>query len=264
VDIFFILFNRKFTPVKHIITALPNPSFNEKQSIDTFGVSVLNELIREQIPETDIISFAQMLIKSGKNERALHLATEIAMRRSPPTALVYLEQLAALEPLRPHYFWPLIMYNFRRFGESGIITTLKHMERLKSGIDNETLYIYVFPQMRITLENPKLGAKMLADAGIKPSQFLTPLLRHLLSQQKITEALQIVDLYPVKLDILEQLLPTLTQLSVNVRATRRYPLFAKLLHEISKRSEKAKDDVIGQLTFSQENFEQQINENKNV
>ncbi|XP_039961669.1 leucine-rich PPR motif-containing protein, mitochondrial [Bactrocera tryoni] len=244
-----LLHNGNLTTVEGIIFNLPTPRFNENQSIDTFGAFLLQELFRTKYSATEIIGIAKKLQDSDKNTRALHLATEIALRRNAESAIPFLQSLAQQEPLRPHYFWPLLLQRHEQSGEAGLLSVLKQMNSLNVTCDRETIALYVLPNLPITLQQPEKAIKALDEAGAKPSLVLIEIVMYLLLRQRFDAAHDLLELYPTKITV-EQLVPTLSNATVNVRATKRYQQFAKLLAVLSKKSENRKVDWIGQLLLS--------------
>lgn len=232
-----------------IIFNLPTPCFNENQSIDTFGVFLLQELFRTKHSATEVIGVAKMLQDSNMNTRALHIATEMALRRNAELAIPFLQSLAQQEPLRPHYFWPLLLQNHEQFGEAGLLSVLKQMNSLNVACDGETIALYVLPNLPITLQQPEKAIKALDEVGAKPSLVLIEIVMYLTMRQRFEAAHDLLELYPTKVRV-DQLLPTLVNATVNVRATKRYQQFAKLLAALAKKNENCKSDWIGQLLLS--------------
>ncbi|XP_011177083.2 leucine-rich PPR motif-containing protein, mitochondrial [Zeugodacus cucurbitae] len=244
-----LLHNGNLATVQAIIFNLPTPRFNENQSIDTFGVFLLQELFRTKNSAAEIIAVAKMLQDSNKNTRALHIATEIALRRNAESAIPFLQSLAEQEPLRPHYFWPLLLQSHEQSGEAGLLNVLKQMNALNVSCDRETIGLYVLPNLPLTLQQPEKAIKALDEAGAKPSLVLIELVMYLLLRQRFEAAHNLLELYPTKVQV-EQLVPTLANATVNVRATKRYQQFAKLLSALAKKNENRKADWIGQLLLS--------------
>lgn len=244
-----LLHNGNLATVQTIIFNLPTPCFNENQSIDTFGVFLLQELFRTKHSATEVIGVAKMLQDSNMNTRALHIATEMALRRNAELAIPFLQSLAQQEPLRPHYFWPLLLQNHEQFGEAGLLSVLKQMNSLNVACDGETIALYVLPNLPITLQQPEKAIKALDEVGAKPSLVLIEIVMYLTMRQRFEAAHDLLELYPTKVRV-DQLLPTLVNATVNVRATKRYQQFAKLLAALAKKNENCKSDWIGQLLLS--------------
>ncbi|XP_037813654.1 leucine-rich PPR motif-containing protein, mitochondrial [Lucilia sericata] len=242
-----LLHNDKLDYALCIIDTLPKPNFQENQDIDTYGVFLLHALFRADCELTKIIEIATRLEDTNKNTRALHVAAEIALKRNPPMALPILEALVKREqPLRPHYFWPLMMYNFRRHNESGILRTLKIMQDFKVECDHQTIVQYVLPRLSIILTNPQVALKQLEDAGLKTSLVLTPIVSHMLTQNKWFDVTPLVEAYTTKINTADLITP-LCSVAVHVRATKRYHQFAKLLNALSNKNIDQKQDFVGQF-----------------
>ncbi|KAH8366670.1 hypothetical protein KR084_011336 [Drosophila pseudotakahashii] len=233
--------------VIQLVAALPAPQFGlQNQNVDVYGALLLQEFFRAHVPLEQTLQFARELVQRHQNERALHLVTELALRRLPSSALQCLEVLAAAEELRPHYFWPLILHHHRREGESGMLRLVSEMQRLRVECDEETLRHYLLPHLQQTLKQPLEAVKALEAAGVKPSLTLAPTVSHLLQQQQMAEVLELLKRYPTRLD-LGTLLPPLASLAVNARATKRYELFAKVIQALQQKALQRTEDFVGSL-----------------
>ncbi|XP_073828220.1 leucine-rich pentatricopeptide repeat containing 2 [Musca autumnalis] len=241
------LHNNKLDYVMTVIDALPNPKFQENQSIDTYGVFLLHALFRSNCEVGKIIEVAAHLEETNKNSRALYIAAEIALRRSPPMALPIFEELQKKgHTLKTHYFWPLMMYNFRRHNESGILRTLKIMQNFKVECDHDTICQYVLPRLSITLTNPQMALKQMEEVGIKTSLVMTPIVSHMLTQSKWFDVVPLLEAYPTKLQVSELITP-LVSVAVHVRATKRYHHFAKLINTLANKNMERQQDVVGKF-----------------
>lgn len=226
---------------------MPKPYFQENQDVDTYGVFFLHALFKANYEMSKIIDIAKGFENSEKNSEALHIAAEIALRRNPPLALKIFDALIKRgEQLRPHYFWPLMMYNFRRHNEAGIIRTLKSMQEFNVECDYVTITNYVLPKLSIVLTNPQIALKQLEEVGIKTSLVLTPMISHMLTQNKWFDVIPIVEAYSTKINTLDLISP-LCSVAVHVRATKRYHQFTKLLNALSNKNIDRKQDFVGQF-----------------
>ncbi|KAH8397752.1 hypothetical protein KR222_000462, partial [Zaprionus bogoriensis] len=230
-----------------LLATLPAPKYNEKQNIDGYALQLLHELFRARTPLDQMLQFARQLRERGQNTRALQLLTELALRRQPGVALACLEALrAAEEPLRPHYFWPLLLHEHRREGEAGVLRMLGEMQRLQVECDEETLRNYVLPNLWQTLQQPLQALQQLDAVGVRASQALGHVLTQLLQQQKVAAALELLQRYPTRLQ-----LATLTQpmaaLAVQMRATKRFELFAQLVQALQQHALQRREDFVGAL-----------------
>ncbi|EDV92378.1 leucine-rich PPR motif-containing protein, mitochondrial [Drosophila grimshawi] len=233
--------------VIQLIGMLPAPSYNENQNIDGYASLLLLELFRARTPLQQMLQFATQLRERGQNRRALELLTELALRRQPSLALACLEALReAGEPLRPHYFWPLLLEQHKRDGENGMLRLLAEMQRLGVECDESTLCVYVLPNLWQTLQQPLQALQKLDTIGIRASQSLIYVLGQLLQQQQMQAALDLLERYPTRLQLV-QLLQPLAALAVNVRANKRYEIFAKLTQALQQRSLQRQEDFVGAL-----------------
>lgn len=194
-----------------IIEMLPVPVFSDAEDCDGYATFFLSELIRSGTPVEIVREMAAKLIETKRNTRALHVCCEVALRHDAAEALDYLQALVQSEPLRPHYFWPLFLRNYRSNGESGILTVLTEMNRLQVAPDLETITNYVLPKLPITLKDVRLGIKMLEDKGVRIGQLMTPLLAHLIYSGRLHEAAQqLAEMKNVRIDRAALLWPCMT------------------------------------------------------
>ncbi|TDG39432.1 hypothetical protein AWZ03_014147 [Drosophila navojoa] len=230
-----------------LVGMLPAPKFNDKQNIDGYAAYLLQELFRARTPLEQMLQFALQLRQHGQNPRALEVLTELALRRQPSIALSCLEALnAAGEPLRPHYFWPLLLQHHKREGERGVLQVLGDMQRLGVECDEPTLRQYVLANLNQTLQQPAQALQQLDAVGVRPSQVLVHVLSQLLQQLDLQAALDLLQRYPTRLQ-LTTLLQPLTTLAVHMRATKRYQAFAQLIQSLQQRSLQRQDDFVGAL-----------------
>ncbi|XP_064538377.1 leucine-rich PPR motif-containing protein, mitochondrial [Drosophila montana] len=230
-----------------LIALLPAPKYNENQNIDGFAALLLQELFRARTPLNQMIQFATQLRQRGQNIRALEVLAELALRRQPAIALNCLEALnAAGEPLRPHYFWPLLLQQHKREGESGVLRLLGDMQRLGVECDEQTLRLYVLPHLWQTLQQPLQALQQLDAVGVRASQSLVHVLAQQLQHQQVSEALELLQRYPTRVQP-SLLLQPLAALAVHMRATKRYELFAQLTQALQQRSLQRQEDFVGSL-----------------
>lgn len=230
-----------------LVAALPVPKYNEKQNTDGYALVLLQELFRARLTIDQMLQFAGQLRQSGQNTRALHVLTELALRRKPALALSCLDALSAAgESLRPHYFWPLVLYQHNQQGEAGVLRLLGEMQRLRVECDEPTLVLYVLPNLWQMLQQPLQALQQLDNVGVRTSQVLSHVLTQLLQQQQVSPALDLLQRYPTRVD-LSNLMQPVAALAVQMRATKRYALFAQLVQTLQLRSLQRRDDFVGAL-----------------
>lgn len=227
------LIHVKKTPRKitEIIEFLPKPVVQAVESLDSYGSVLISELFQAKSSLEDIIHLCSFLHQSGRNPRALFIATEVALRLSSNYNLELLKEVAKHEPLKPHYFWKLIIDNFTKNGEQGIIETIKEMKSLSVELDHDTFSIYVFPRLPIILKDIRQGLNIITDAGVKMGELNGPLLPLLLGQGRYNEFLYVYDTYPTKFDSAALSIPL-------IRGLRIPGAVKKAMKIIKKMSEK--------------------------
>lgn len=230
-----------------IIEQLHIPKFSDHEDSDSFATFFISELIRSGTPLEDVIEMARKLKDSGRNTRALHVCCEVALRHESEDALSYLKELSTIEGLRPHYFWPLFIRDFKANGESGVLQVVKEMSDLNVTLDYETMANYVLSKIPITLTNVRSCINELSDRGVKMAQLLSPLVSHLIYQNRLKDAQELIELYPTKIKGQVMLWPMLTFVK-NVRSNfqSEFAPLAKLLKSIADKS-LSDSDLAGQL-----------------
>lgn len=179
-----LIYAGKFVDIICILDKLPKPEFKVNENDDGYGAFLIHELILANQPIEVVLELAGFLIKSTRNLRALHVAVEVSLQKNSPHSAELLKLLAKTEPLRPHYFWPLLIRQFDISGEQGILGVIKCMSELNVVADQETINSHVLSKLSITLKNVKQSMKIFEDHGLKPSQILTPLISHLMYQHR--------------------------------------------------------------------------------
>ncbi|CAD7086752.1 unnamed protein product [Hermetia illucens] len=241
-----LVFGGKVDSAFLVVNHFPTPKFSENQDTDKFGKSLISDLIRTRQTPAKTIEICKKLIESGKNQRALHVASEIALRRDPEMGLEYLKALGEVEELRPHYFWPLILYRAGQQGEVGVINVLKEMAKLNVEIDYETMSSYVFPRTSVTCKNVKNAITTLEDAGLKTSQILTPFIAYLLLQQRFEDIGWILQTYHSKIET-DMLIKSLINVASNLRVAKNSGQFSKVIAMLQAKSSNPKADLPGEV-----------------
>lgn len=230
-----------------IIEQLHVPKFSDHEDSDGYATFFVSELIRSGTPLDEVIEMARQLVDSGRNTRALHVCCEVALRHESDDALSYLRELAKTEELRSHYFWPLFIRDFKANGEAGVLQVVKEMHDLRVTPDYETVANYVLAKIPITLTNVRSGIKELEDRGAKMTQLMAPLVSHLIYQNRMREAQDLVQSYTTRIKSHAVVWPMITFVK-NTQANHQseFAPLAKLLKAIADKN--AGDaDLGGQL-----------------
>ncbi|EAA01251.4 AGAP002038-PA [Anopheles gambiae str. PEST] len=229
-----------------LLDDLPAPQFRANENTDGYGTFLMVEMLRNDVPFDRLNRFLQRLVQTERNARAYQVACECAAKAGHPYFARLLAALAPLEDLRPHYFWPLFMQRTKTDGEAGVLGVLQTMRKLKVDPDQETLTQYVLPKLALTLKDSRAALKIFEACGVRTAVLMTPFISHLLYQNRFDEVLEIVRLYPTKLDTETLLWPLILQANVNRSGAHQRKL-AEVIRAIGERSADTRHDLAGQL-----------------
>ncbi|XP_068626542.1 leucine-rich PPR motif-containing protein, mitochondrial isoform X2 [Battus philenor] len=204
-----------------IYKCLPIPSFGPKDDQGLHGRSLVRDCVRASMGSSIIGLIAQELMSSGRNPIALQNACETALRLGKvPLALDLLTRMKQLGmPIRPHYFWPILLHTSKTYGEKGIMNTLSTMMMMEVRPDYETIMTYTLPYVSFT--SPQNLMKKFQDAGLSATTVLTPMMETLLNTGQVRAASEICELFEGKVDT-EILLRPLVKgylISLDVKST---------------------------------------------
>lgn len=181
--------------VLRMLKCLPTPAIHADND-DIYGAFLLNELFETNQPFAVIKSFCDFLVSEGRNPRAVFVATEMSLRRHSPQSMDFLRFLATVEPLKPHYFWPLFIEGYQMNGEQGVIDLIVEMKSLSVQVDSDTINIYIIPRIPLILKNIIKGIQLITDSGMKMAELAGPLLLHLLATERFDDFHLVLNTYP--------------------------------------------------------------------
>ncbi|KAJ9588803.1 hypothetical protein L9F63_017914, partial [Diploptera punctata] len=198
----------------------------------SFGVFLLEEMVRADIPVSQIVLFADQLVSDGRNPLAFEKAARSALSQNKVN--IALELFEALKhrglPVKPHYFWPLIITASNTEGEKGIFDIIKRMQEFDVLPDFDTLQDYVFP--RVALFDTETLVRKLQDYGLSIGTILSPLVAVLLKLSRLTTAIDLCKIFKGHLQSDRLVLP----LVVGYVSTRDVDNTIKMLKEMTTRS----------------------------
>lgn len=122
---------------------------NEKQlEQKTAGNVLIKHLIRANVSPDIVLEFCDKLKANGLNDSGLNRATEFALTFGTMSdARFYLKKFSAETPLRPHYFWPILV---KCKNENEIFEVLSDDMASLSGADynslHDTFAYYIWPK----------------------------------------------------------------------------------------------------------------------
>lgn len=236
----------RYESVRTLLGELPVPVFSLNENYDNYAVSLIFELVKNEAPLEEIVLLTDFLVRTKRNERALHVACECAAKHSIGIYPELLKLLKKQEDLRPHYFWPLIVQHFAQSGEAGVMDVLKLMQRLKTELDAETISVFVLPTLSISLKDVRTALKQFEDRGVKMSVLMTPFVSHLLYQNRFQDAINVVKLYSSKVDTEALIYPLVLQTTIN-KSTEHFQTMASVIRQFRDKAQNPKHDLAGQL-----------------
>ncbi|GBP68087.1 Leucine-rich PPR motif-containing protein, mitochondrial [Eumeta japonica] len=241
----FLIFQNHPLAALEIYKCLPLPSFGPKDDQGLHGRSLVRDCVKASLPSSIICRVAQELMSSGRNPIALHNATEAALQLGKiPVAIDLLTKMKELNiPLRPHYFWPLLIHSSKLYGEKGVMKILSTMMAMDVKPDYDTIADYILPYVSFT--SPQNLVRKLLDLGLTVSMVLTPMLEILLSTGQVRAATEICELFEGKLETEKLIKPLLK----GYLTTLNIDLMVDILQEISKKSKQNEKDWIGKFLF---------------
>ncbi|XP_062565425.1 leucine-rich PPR motif-containing protein, mitochondrial [Armigeres subalbatus] len=236
----------KFELVRKLLAELPAPTFKANENYDSYAVTLIFELVKNHAPLQEIMNLVDFLVKTERNLRALHVACEGATKHCIDIYPELLKHLKRQEDLRPHYFWPLIVQNFAKNGEAGVMNVLKLMHQFKTELDVETISVFVLPKLSISLKDVRTTLKQFEDRGVKMSVLITPFVSHLLYQNRFQDAIQVVKLYSSKVDTEALIYPLVLQTTIN-KTAEHFQTISEVIRQFMDKAQNPKHDLAGQL-----------------
>lgn len=127
-----------------ILLALP---MSKEESINASGSFFLRHCVTMDTPAEKLIDYCKKLKEAKLHSFSLQFILQCALLANK-TALAKAVMQALKEedfPIRPHYFWPLLVGHQKTKNVEGIIDILKIMNELEVDPDQDTYINYVFP-----------------------------------------------------------------------------------------------------------------------
>ncbi|KAJ0182327.1 hypothetical protein K1T71_001696 [Dendrolimus kikuchii] len=196
-----LVFQNHPIPALEIYKCLPLPSFGPKDDQGLHGRSLVRDCVKASLPSSVIGLITQDLMSSGRNPIALQNAAEAALQLGKdPLALDLFMRMQQLGiPIRPHYFWPILLHSSKTYGEKGIMNTLTTMIKMEVKPDYDTIMFYTLPYVSFT--SPQNLMKKFVEAGLSIATVLTPMMETLLNMGQVRAASEICELFQGKIDI---------------------------------------------------------------
>ncbi|XP_014665082.1 PREDICTED: leucine-rich PPR motif-containing protein, mitochondrial-like [Priapulus caudatus] len=162
------------------------------------GFFFLRQLVKNERPVEKLMGIANDMQARKLNEYALSKVTECTLQlgklEHARACLVEMKRQGL--PMRTHYFWPILAAYGQREDGDNVTATLKLMVDMECAPTSETFTDYVLPFLS-AVQPLDLLTDMQA-IGCQTAQVVNALVMHLLYQNKITEAADLVDKHPVR------------------------------------------------------------------
>lgn len=150
----------------------------------------LREIVHARMDPALIVEVCQRLREEDINHYALQVALEYALKgRWEELAWVLLRAMKeAGEPLREHYFWPLLHLKTINLEPAKLLGCVEAMLELGETPCFETLRDHIIPGL--SLSQPRLTLQMLQNTGLSATAAATPLLVVLVKNNMMEHALK--------------------------------------------------------------------------
>ncbi|XP_042857897.1 leucine-rich PPR motif-containing protein, mitochondrial-like isoform X2 [Penaeus japonicus] len=197
--------------VREAIHLLPRqPLIRQNNHLYSNAMVYIREMVHARVEPELLVEMCNDLRRQEINQYSLEVALECALgehRENLAWALIQALKMVG-NPVRQHYFWPLLHYSALTNDSSKLLGCVKEMVNLGVTPDLETLRDHVIPGLIIN--HPLLTLDMLRGVGLKTSQATTPLLIVLIRNKMLDQCFEFVkEVKPLSLrDIIAPLAST--------------------------------------------------------
>ncbi|KAF3841884.1 hypothetical protein F7725_023835 [Dissostichus mawsoni] len=131
----------------YILKNFPNLQSDGYNNEANLGNFFLRHCVNMDLSLEKICSFCKELQESNLHAAPASFTLSVALEtQKTAISLALMKMLKELDlPIRPHYFWPLLIQHVKGKNPAGVVEVLKGMQDLKIEPDSETLSHYVFP-----------------------------------------------------------------------------------------------------------------------
>lgn len=179
-----------------VLKTMPRGSRPDGELTDT-GAFFVKQMIRARRPKDSVLSICQELQDTGMNSKAFLVAIEAAVTGgSVELSVPLLKQLKlAGQPIRQHYFWPLICAQSKTGSEAVLDVVRQIQVEFELPVSGETVREYVIPNL--AERNSEKLITLLRTAGISVSTAVTSTVYTLLTQDRLRDAANVATAYNV-------------------------------------------------------------------
>ncbi|XP_046663797.1 leucine-rich PPR motif-containing protein, mitochondrial isoform X1 [Homalodisca vitripennis] len=173
------------------------PPIRTDQTPNMSGHVIIKQLVKTNRPVEQIISMSERLEKDGHTKYGLWLAVETSFHHG--NIDLTLDLLRVLkqkgEPIRNHYFWPSMVTAGRSGKRDSVLNIMRLMvNEFDLAVSFETLKDYCLPYLEF--QTPQQALKAMVEAGSRLGQAVSALIAHLVSQNRLKEAVDVALLNP--------------------------------------------------------------------
>ncbi|RZF34823.1 hypothetical protein LSTR_LSTR011210 [Laodelphax striatellus] len=166
------------------------------QPISNPGAFFIRQLVKANRPVDSILKLCDAMKEKNQNSRGLLIATENALLSgNTEMAIALIKAMKdAYYPVRPHYFWPVLV---KQNDKKGILGVIREMADLKVIPTTETLREYVLPK---ALRDGDVNAAValvseLKDAGVSIGASAASITGYYLAKNRMADAAAIASSY---------------------------------------------------------------------
>lgn len=180
--------NPQIDPYQLIIRHLPVPEFENEDS-GRYGTFILKEMIAKDENPQRILKFCENLMISERNMHPIQYCCIIALMNKHPSSIDFLKALAAKEPLRPHYFWPLLR---QAENDDAIFNVIRIANELNCRFDVQTYLDFILPRLPTLLDGQQM-IRRLKDEGAPMNVLKTAFITFFVRNNRLEEALDLAN-----------------------------------------------------------------------
>uniref|UniRef100_A0A182NB72 Very long-chain specific acyl-CoA dehydrogenase, mitochondrial n=1 Tax=Anopheles dirus TaxID=7168 RepID=A0A182NB72_9DIPT len=228
-----------------LLRTMPRASRNDGELANT-GSFLIRQLVRAKRPSEKVIAICKELHDSGMNDRAHLIALETALKGgSVELTFALLEELVRQQqPIRQHYFWPLMCANeptaTKEERTDSVLYVLRAMvEKFGLYPSSETVREYAVPNLPVS--NSEIVIQLLRSAGISPAVASSSCAYVALERNHLKEAANIASRYRAYYAPGVYRKP-LVQALVQTRDYDAYVRFSRAIYDGLKRSRSVEEE----------------------
>lgn len=218
----------KFDGAYTLLKTMPRATLANGQLIE-IGDFFLKQMIKFEHSVESIIGISRRITSDGLNSRAIHVVLEHALRQGMvDVSIAALNELRQLcEPIRQHYFWPLLSTEGIK-GKENLFKIIRLMhDEFQLMPDAQTMADFIF--LHLKKQSADQTIEELTNLGIPKTKIVPLAVLHCLQQLDLEKACEIATAhdsiyYPAK-SLQKPLTHALT-------LTRNFELFARLVRII--------------------------------